>query len=126
MDRKGPKSIMIVCLLLLILGFPLLALVRNPAGFYGAAIVLGMGNGVMWPTFQTMVNNIVAPHRRGAANSTLFTALDIGMGFGMILVGIIAQYASLPAAFLVCSVICVAGLVLFLTFTLKHYNWYLG
>ncbi len=126
MDKNGPKYILIVCLSLLITGFPLLALANGPVGFYGSAIILGMGNGVMWPTFQTMVNNIAAPGRRGAANSTLFTALDIGMGLGMVLVGIISQYASIPAAFIVCSGMAATGLILFLTVTLPHYSKHLG
>jgi MFS family permease len=121
MDRKGPRQILIVCLTMLILGFPLLAIVRNPVGFYLSAIVLGAGNGVIWPTFQTMANNLAAPRRRGVANSTLFGALDIGMGLGMVIVGVIAQHTSISTAFLVCSGISLAGLLLFLTVTHGYY-----
>jgi MFS family permease len=110
------------CLLLLITGFPLLALVKNLYGFYFSAIILGIGNGVVWPTFQTMVNNIVPSNRRGIANSTLYTGVDIGMGAGMVIVGFIAQRFSISTAFLVCSAICILGLLVFLTVTLKYYN----
>ncbi len=120
-DRDGPRKIIIICLSLLIVGFPLLALARNAWGFYGAAIILGIGNGVVWPTFQAMINNIVPSHRRGAANSTAFLAMDLGMGLGMIVTGAIAQRFSLPAAFLVCAVFCAAALVLFINYTLVHY-----
>lgn len=121
LDRNGPRRIIILCLSLLIIGFPLLALWQNQTGFYTAAVILGFGNGVVFPTFQTMTNNMVPSSRRGAANSTLFISVDIGMGLGMILAGVIAQYISISAAFLACSVIATAGLVLFLIVTLKYY-----
>ena len=122
LDRNGPRRIIIICLSLLIIGFPLLALWQSQTGFYTAALILGFGNGVVFPTFQTMTNNMVPSSRRGAANSTLFISVDIGMGLGMILAGVIAQYISIPAAFLVCSAIATAGLVLFLGVTLKYYS----
>ena len=121
LDRNGPRRIITLCISLLIVGFPLLALWQNQAGFYTAAVILGFGNGVVFPTFQTMTNNMVPASRRGAASSTLFIAVDIGMGLGMVLVGVIAQYFSMAAAFVVCSVICVAGLLLFLFVTLGYY-----
>lgn len=122
LDRNGPKYVILGCLSLLIIGFPLLALVKTPFGFYSAAVILGVGNGVVFPTFQTMVNNIAPMNRRGAANSTLFTGVDIGMGSGMVIVGFIAQRFSISTAFLVCSAICAFGLAGFLAITLRHYN----
>ena len=120
-DRNGPRRIIILCLSLLIIGFPILALVKNDFGFYFSAIILGFGGGVVWPTFQTMINNIVEPNHRGAANSTAFIAMDLGMGLGMIFAGMISQRYSISTAFLFCSLSSVAGLTLFLRFTLKHY-----
>jgi MFS family permease len=121
LDRNGPRRLIIICLTLLIIGFPILALVRNEYGFYSSAIILGFGNGVVWPTFQTMINNIVPANRRGAANSTAFMAMDLGMGLGMILTGAISQHYSISAAFLCCSAFSAFGLFLFLRFTLHHY-----
>jgi MFS family permease len=122
LDRNGPARIIVVCLSLLIIGFPLLALWQNQTGFYIAALILGFGNGVVFPTFQTMINNMVPATRRGAASSTLYMAVDLGMGLGMILSGVVSQNFSIATAFLVCSGIAASGLVLFLVSTLKHYT----
>ncbi|MCX6244715.1 MAG: MFS transporter [Bacteroidetes bacterium] len=121
-DRHGPKMILMVCLSLLIIGFPFLAFIKNSFGFYGAAVILGFGNGVVFPTFQAMTNNMVLQNRRGAANSTLFAAVDIGMGLGMVITGTIAQRFSISSAFLVCAAICIVALAFFLVYTSGYYQ----
>ena len=121
-DKNGPSVILTVCLCLLILGYPVLALVKNAAGFYISAFIIGFGNGVVFPTYQAIVNNLAPENRRGAANSTLYTALDIGMGSGMILAGLIAQNFNIATVFLVNTLICIAGLIVFRVFVLDFYR----
>ena len=121
-DRKGPLGILTFCLILMIAGFPLLALVRNAAGFYISGLIIGFGIGVIFPTFQTIVNNLADDRNRGAANSTLYTALDLGMGLGMIVSGLIAQYISIQTVFLLSSLVCIAGLVFFRLKVIGPYN----
>ncbi len=121
-DRNGPRKIITICLMLLILGYPMLASVKNAAGFYLSAIVIGFGIGVVFPTFLSIVNNLADSEHRGAANSTLYTALDLGMGLGMITSGLIAQHISLSAIFLVNALICIAGLIFFRLHVLNLYE----
>jgi len=121
-DRKGPRRIITLCLVLLIIGFPLLAMAKNGALFYLSAIIIGFGNGVIFPTFQSMVNNLADAQHRGAANSTLYTAVDLGMGLGMIMAGLIAQTISLSAIFWISSLVCAAGLIFFRSFVLTYYE----
>jgi MFS family permease len=121
-DRKGPQGILTFCLGLLIVGFPWLALGHNALAFYTSALIIGFGIGVVFPTFQTIVNNLANNGNRGAANSTLYTALDLGMGLGMIVSGLIAQYLSIAAVFLISTVICIVGLVFFRWKVIGYYN----
>jgi len=121
-DKHGPRRIITICIILLITGFPLLALAKNAILFYLSAIIIGFGNGVIFPTFQSMVNNVADPAHRGAANSTLYTAVDLGMGMGMIMAGLIAQQISLSAIFWTCAMVCAAGLLFFRLFVLGLYE----
>jgi MFS family permease len=121
-DRKGPRRILTFCMILLITGFPVLALAKNEVLFYLSAIIIGFGNGVIFPTFQSMINNLADSDHRGAANSTLYTAVDLGMGFGMIMAGLIAQHISISAIFWVNAMVCSAGLIFFRMFVLKQYE----
>ncbi len=121
-DRKGPRRIITLCLILLVVGFPLLALAHNAVLFYISAVIIGFGNGVIFPTFQGMVNNLADAKHRGAANSTLYTAVDLGMGLGMIMAGLIAQQISLSAIFWMCASVCALGLIFFRVVVLKYYE----
>ncbi len=121
-DRVGPYRIVIIGAILLTLGFPLLFLFPNTYGFHSSAIIVGLGFGIIMPTFQAMVNNIVPPDRRGAANSTFFTSFDLGIGLGMILTGFISENIGLGKTFFICSAIIVMALVLFLTHSYKQYQ----
>lgn len=121
-DISGPDKISLVGMILLIIGFPVLALVNNPIGFHISAVILGLGFGIIMPTFQTMVNNMVAPNRRGAANSTLFTCFDIGIGMGMIGTGVLSEWLGFSSTFLISSVVNLLALNVFLFFTINHYR----
>jgi len=121
-DKNGPRRILTLCLTLLLIGFPLLAMAKSAVIFYISAIIIGFGNGVVFPTFQAMVNNLADARHRGAANSTLYTAVDIGMGFGMIMAGLIAQHISIAAIFAVSAFVCAIGLIFFRLFVLKFYE----
>lgn len=121
-DRKGPLLITSIAFILIIAGFLILGLLHHDTGFYFAAFAMGIGGGVLFPTCQAMVNNMVPPNRRGAANSTLFTVLDLGIGGGMMITGYLAGHTGLVTAFLVCSALNVFALILFLTYSVRHYN----
>ncbi|MBQ6917666.1 MAG: MFS transporter, partial [Prevotella sp.] len=49
-------------------------------GYYGSALLIGLGNGHMWPAFQNMTINVATNKQRGTANSTILISWDIGMG----------------------------------------------
>jgi predicted MFS family arabinose efflux permease len=101
---------------------PVLALFPGYAGYCTSAFLLGAGNGIMISTFQAMVNNLVGPEKRGAANSTLFTAFDLGIGGGMIATGILADMITLRGSFIFSAAVTVSGLLLYLVYVHPHYR----
>jgi MFS family permease len=121
-DRVGPLRIVVIGKILLVLGFPILFLAPNFYGYHFSAIIIGLGFGIIMPTYQAMVNNLVPPERRGAANSTYFTSFDLGIGIGMVLAGIISEHIGLGKTFLTCSFIIAFALIIFLSYSFKHYR----
>ena len=72
-----------------LVGYFIFAAVHNYWGYYGAALIIGLGNGHMFPAFQTMFINLAPNSQRGTANSTLLVSWDIGIGLGILVGGIV-------------------------------------
>lgn len=82
-------------------------------GYYGCSILLGLGNGHMWPAFQNMTICVAPNNQRGTANSTILISWDIGMGLGILLGGIIAEHLGYNAAFWSVAFVNALGVALF-------------
>lgn len=121
-DRHGPAVLSVVGILLLTVGYFLLGIAINKVAFMIAGFLLGLGSGIVFPTFQAMVNNLVIPQRRGAANSTLFSGLDLGIGLGMLITGLLAHSLGLPKTYLMFSGLNIAALIYFIFISLRHYQ----
>ncbi len=121
-DRNGPLLVTVIGCLFLIAGFPVLALYANAIGFHIAALIIGLGFGVIMPTFQAMINNVVPQERRGAANSTFLTSFDLGIGLGMIGTGLLSEWFGFKTTFLVSSGVNFAAVLYFLIYSSKHYH----
>ena len=65
-------------------GYLVFTAVPNLYGYYAAALMIGLGNGHMYPAMQTMFINLAPHERRGTANSTILTSWDLGVGIGII------------------------------------------
>lgn len=102
-------------------GYLLFAALHSPLGYYGAALIIGLGNGHMFPAFQTMFINLAPNERRGTANSTLLVSWDIGIGLGILVGGSVAEHLGYHAAFWVAWAVNVAGVLFFLSYARRHF-----
>lgn len=80
--------------------------------YFAAAFCLGLGYGMSFPAVQTLIVDLAGHHQRGTANSTYFTAFDLGVGIGMLLGGWIAQERGLELAFVIVAGSAALGAVL--------------
>ena len=102
-------------------GYLLFAAVHNSWGYYGAALIIGLGNGHMFPAFQTMFINLAENSQRGTANSTLLVSWDIGIGRGTLIGGIVAEHVGYSAAFWTAWGVNVAGVAIYNLFVRRHF-----
>jgi len=77
--------------------------------YYGSALLIGLGNGHMWPAFQNMTICVAPNNQRGTANSTILISWDAGMGLGILAGGIIAELLGYSAAFWAVVLVNVLG-----------------
>ena len=102
-------------------GYLLFASVHNLWGYYGTALIIGLGNGHMFPAFQTMFINLAENSQRGTANSTLLVSWDIGVGLGILVGGIVAEHVGYAAAFWTAWGVNLAGVAIYNLFVKRHF-----
>ena len=96
-----------------LVGYTLFVASPNMFGYYSSAILIGLGNGHMWPAFQNMMISMAHHNERGTANSTILISWDIGMGLGILAGGAIAELFGYTAAFWTVAITNAAGVLLY-------------
>ncbi len=103
-------------------GFTLFAIAPGVWAYYLSAIMIGLGNGRMFPAFLNMFINVARHDQRGTANSSILTSWDCGMGIGILIGGVLAEYVSYSAAFWATAISQISGTLLLLFFTRRFYR----
>lgn len=90
-DRFGRVPIILGALLVVAAGSVMTGFANDPTMFFTAGIVFGAGYGLASPSLFAWVIDLSSAEARGKALSTLFLALEIGIGSGALLSGIAYQ-----------------------------------
>ena len=108
-------------MLISVVGYTSFVAVPNAWGYYGAAVLIGLGNGHLWPAYQNMFINLATHAQRGTANSTLLVAWDVGIGVGVVVGGVVAEYLGYASAFWIGVAVNVMGVTGYLLAGRGHY-----
>ena len=103
-------------------GYTLFALAPGIWAFYASALLIGLGNGRMYPAFLNMFISVARHDQRGTANSSILTSWDVGMGLGILLGGVLSQYLGYSAAFWFTAASQATGTLLILLFTRSFFH----
>lgn len=112
----------IVGVVLSLIGYSLFAFVRAEWSFYLSALIIGLGNGQMYPAFLNMFIKVARHDQRGTANSSILISWDLGMGLGILLGGVLAELAGFGAAFRIVAYMQGAGVLVLLFFTRRFFE----
>lgn len=113
MDRRGANIVVYPALLIFALGMLLFSQSTNSWLFLTAAGLIGIGYGNMNSIAQALAVKSTEPHRFGLATSTYFILLDIGLGIGPFILGLIEPYTTYRVLFLSMVPVILAALVLY-------------
>ncbi len=108
--------------LLSLVGFTLFALSLGQWAYYLSALLIGLGNGRMYPAFLNMFVGVARNDQRGTANSSILISWDLGMGLGILVGGFLAEMLGFGAAFWFAAIIQGLGAALFILFTSRFYT----
>ena len=86
-------------MLISLVGFTLFVAIPHPVAYYISAILIGLGNGHLYPAFLNMFVHVARHDQRGTANSSILTGWDLGFGIGCLLGGIVAEHFGYTATF---------------------------
>lgn len=104
-------------IMLSLVGFTLFAAVEQEWAYYTSALLIGLGNGHMYPAFLNMFIKMARNDQRGTANASILTSWDVGMGLGIVLGGFLLEYISFPAAFWGAAITQAIGALIYFIFT---------
>jgi len=113
-DRIGGKPTLIGALFLLAVGFGAYALVHRPWEAFGAAAIVGVGNGAFWPSQSALIIGLTPPARRHASFALQRVMRNFGLGLGGVAGGLIATTSN-PTSY---TVLFTLDAVTFLVFVL--------
>lgn len=91
-DALGPDVVIYPGMLLYLTGVAMLGLAKGPLLLLTAGFVIGLGYGAIQPSLQARVIDLVEPDRRGAATATFFASIDLGIGLGAMVMGVVVSF----------------------------------
>jgi MFS family permease len=97
-DRVGPRLTLGCGLALQAVGYGLLPLVREPWQAYVLLAIEGIGASGFWPSQSTLISRLTPDARRHAAFAQQRLTMNLGIGLGGIVGGLIAHVSS-PRSF---------------------------
>lgn len=107
---------------ILTVGYAVFALWTAPKGYFASAFIIGMGQGMLAPAYQTVFINLAPNSLRGTANSTYLTSWDVGAAAGIFMGGFIVDHAGYFCAFITCAAMVFIALLMFSFISGPHFN----
>jgi predicted MFS family arabinose efflux permease len=108
-DRLPSLPLAAASLVAIAVGLGVVAGWQTPAGLMAGVVVMAVGASFSTPAFFSAIFATARPSERGAAAGTASAFIDLGLGFGPILLGLVAESRGIPWAFGVGAGIALLG-----------------
>ena len=111
-DRIGRKPLIVTGMLVQAGAIAAMAALTGMAPWLFAAVALGLGTAMVYPTLLAVVADVADPRQRGAVNGVYRFWRDLGFAVGAVLIGVISDRFDARAAILaVAGLTALSGLV---------------
>lgn len=119
-QKLGARNTLVITFLVSALGFSMMVLVRHYGTYLVGGVVYGFLQGVCLPVFSGLAVKDMPTERRGVAGGTVYCMLDLGMGIGTALWGVVIGAFGFTVCFLSASLVLLAAVVLTYLFYRKE------
>lgn len=113
-DRVGRAAVVLPGMALVAAAMVTLAAASAPGWLLLAGALYGVGFGAAHPALMALTADRVEAAERGQAMATFYAALELGIGSGSVLLGVLLAYSSFPAMFAAAAAVAAAGTLGFL------------
>lgn len=113
-DKKGHTVIIIPGSISIIIGIILLSYASSIPMLIMASLFYGLGYGAVQPSLQAWAVNRSPENRKGAANGTFLSSMDLAYTVGSILLGSIAGYKGYAVMYRFSSIFVVLLLIIYI------------
>jgi len=111
-DRSGRKRLIVGGMAIQAVAIAAMAIWTGFGPWLAAAIALGLGTAMVYPTLMAVVADVAQPRQRGAAVGVYRFWRDLGFAIGALLVGVVAdRFDARVAILIVAGLTAASGLV---------------
>lgn len=118
-DKRGRVAVIAPGLLVTFVALLVLSRAESMTTLLVVAVLYAIGVGAAQPTLMAMTVDRAGPHERGAAMGTFTTAMDLGIGVGSVVWGVVAQAFGFPAMYVAAGLMGLVGVGLLLAGTAR-------
>ena len=111
-DRVGPRRTLVGSLVVMAVAFALFPLIHNAWHAFALNALAGLGSGAFWPSQGALLSGLTPPTRRAAAFAQQRVTMNLGIGLGGLVGGLIATTSN-PSSFTVLFLIDTVTFVVF-------------
>jgi MFS family permease len=119
-DKLGRVVIIAPGLLLTFVALFVLSYAGSRPTLLIVAVIYAMGTGAVQPTLMAMTVDRAKPQERGAAMGTFLTAVDLGIGLGSVVWGVVAEAFGFQTMYVAASCMGLVGVVVLLAGSRKR------
>ncbi len=113
MDLKGANSVAYPALVLFAIGMVIISQAVSGFVLLLGAVFVGLGYGNFQSCTQAIAIKVTPLHRMGLANSTYFIFLDLALGLGPLVLGLLIPYIGFRSMYLLLSIIVILSLFVY-------------
>ena len=112
-DKKGDNFVMYPSFLIFAIGLFILSITTNEIMLLTVAACMGLGFGTYMSCAQAITIKLSPKHRIGLATSTFFIFMDLGVGFGPLLLGMIVPILKFKGLYILMGITLIICAILY-------------
>lgn len=119
-DKRGHREIILIGAACMIAAFITLSFARTTFPLVVSSVLYGFGYGAIHPSLQAWAVSTPDQTRKGSANGTFLSSMDLGYALGAPMLGVISSHFGFTNMYLFSSVFIIALIVMYVGYLYKN------